>query len=234
VLLVLAAGCFPLLLSGSIPKRKSKLRLAATLGFCVLLAFLAGAALYSLTEGHSITESMVRVVERIFMTPSNVSCMYFEVYPDLRPFVEWSDIRPVRLLLGNEALMPPEGSISIEVAKTLTGVAANFNAAFVAQSWAAAGYPGVIIGALLVAGFCFAVDRFTAWVGRGIVLFPLATYYWLGFGSFGNGSFMTCVIELGLWLVPPFYCLVLARRFVRPAARPGPIEPAAATSSAAQ
>lgn len=212
VFLVLAAGTVPFLLPTSSSRRRGVIRIAARLAITVVLLLLAGAILYSATERYSLADSLGKVLARIFVMPGYGSAMYFEAYPDLIPHTQWSDLRPVRLLLGNGSITPTEGSISTDVAKALTGSSFNANAAFVGVSWAAAGYFGVVVGTLIVALFCFLTDRFTMKARHAISLLPLGIFYWLGFVGYGNGSFLICLIHEGLWLVPGFYCLVLARR----------------------
>lgn len=219
VFLALAAGTVPFLLPTANARRQGFLRIAARLGLIFGLLWFAGAILYSATEGISLAESLNKVSARIFVMPAYGSAAYFEVYPDMIPHTHWLDLRPVRLLFGSGTATPPGDSISINVAEALTGFRFNANAAFVGVSWAASGYLGVIVGTLIVALFCFMTDRFVIRMRHSVSLLPLGIFYWLGFVGYGNGPFLICLVHMGLWLVPVFYCLVLARRrTIRPIA----------------
>lgn len=218
VLWVLAAASIPFAISTASSGRRGVAKIIVRLVAGSALVVLVGSVLYSVTEGHTMLEGLGRVMGRMFTVPSSVSCMHFEVYPNLLPYVQWSDITPVRMLAGNDALMPENRFISIDVAQALTGVKFNANASFLAESWAAAGYFGVVVGTLIMASFCVGTDYFVMRAGRTISLLPLGIYYWLGITSFGNVSFITCVVQYGLWFVPGFYCLVFARwQLQRPA-----------------
>ncbi len=222
IFMALVAGFVPFLLPTSRSKRPSAVKIAVRVIMFLTVVLGMSAVLYSVTEGYSVVESLGRSVNRIILVPANTSCMHFEVYPDLCPHVFWTDLTPVRLWLGATPVLPPNESISMQVASVLTGSSFNANASIVGESWASAGYWGVVTETVVMGLFCFLVDRFMARTARGISLLPLGIYYWFGFGVFGNGTFIPCVVQHALWLVPGFYCLVLHRQ--RPSVVPAPSE----------
>lgn len=207
---VLTAGVIPFLLPK--PGERAVVRTMVKLGAAGLAVMLVSITLYAVTEGLSFGVSVEKVFDRIFGIPSYTSCLYFDVYPDVLPHVNWADFRPVRLILGNDSLLPLEGSLSIDVAVATSGFLYNANAAFIAGSWAEAGYLGVGVVTLIMATFCVVLDRSCARVRRRLSLRPLAIYYWLGFVIYGNSGFINVVLDHGLWLVPVFYCQVLGRQ----------------------
>lgn len=212
IVLVLVAGAAPLLLATMREKRRSSAQIGLRMGVVIGIVMAASAGMYSVTEGSSFGDSLEKSVIRIFAVPSYATLMHFEAFPDTLHHVFWTDLTPVRLLLGNKSLMPGDDSISVEVAQALTGNRFNANASIVGEAWACAGFWGVAIEISVMAAFCFVTDRMTARAGRGMSLLPLSIYYWLGFVSFGNVSALPSIIQHALWLVPAFYCLVLPRQ----------------------
>ena len=151
------------------------------------------------------------MAQRFFVIPSYTSIMYFEVYPDALPHVQWADLRQVREFFGLEALQPRNGFISVDVAESLTGLLWGANAGLVAESWAAAGYLGIIMGSMTFGIFGFVVDRYTAQRLGQINLTPLPVYYWLGLLVYGNSAMLYALVEHGLWFVPFLYCFAIER-----------------------
>jgi hypothetical protein len=216
VVYVLAAAALPFLFS----KHRASgsvfvVALVRAAAFLLVFMLLGAASLY-FTQGMAIEDAAFFVLERFFIIPTSTSCMYFEVYPDLHPFVYWADLRPVREMFGIQHLAPLSGVLSGDVAFLLTGFRYNANASFVAESWAAAGFVGVAVGTVFFAGFCFAVDRFTSKRASGHDCEPLSMYYWLGFTVYGNSAVLYCIFEHGLWLVPFIYFRMLEPRPLAP------------------
>ncbi len=208
---VVAAAVVPFILGRSRLGTGSPYSTIAKIGTSAGVLILISGALYSLTEDLSFGEGFGRVINRFFVVPAYTSMMYFEVYPFRLPHVEWADLRPVRELFGTTSLQPANGLIAIDVAESLTGIRWSPNAGIVAESWAAAGYLGVVLGTLALCAFGFVVDRNTSQRLGKINMTPLAIYYWLGLLVYGNSALLYALAEHGLWFVPFLYCFAIDR-----------------------
>jgi len=160
-----------------------------------------------ITMGVPIEEVVEFVKARFFQIPPYTSSMYFYVYPETNPFVEFSTVRVVSTILGLPQ-MTYSGAISVDVAEAISGLRYNANACMVADGWANWGYAGVIGVTCAASGAFLAIDHYMRVLRRFVDVTPLTLFFWTCLVSFGNTAFLNIVVSNALWFVPFVYPFV--------------------------
>ncbi len=122
------------------------------LGFSTF--FLMLAVFYQITEGETVTESLVHSVYRMFIIPVASNQAWFVVFPEVFPF------RGLIGIFDTIFFDPTKGSTGVQdVSEVITGYQFSLNAAMLAVAWSAAGYFGVAAISGIFCGIATAIDR---------------------------------------------------------------------------
>lgn len=116
------------------------------------------------SASHPIEQAYTNLVNRVFLVPSRIAMIHFEVFPDQQPFLRGASIRGVNELLGlphfplasylYQHAAPPE----LNFANNPYG---NANASFISEMWANFGWWGVVVVSMLAG---VALQAFELWL----------------------------------------------------------------------
>jgi oligosaccharide repeat unit polymerase len=133
-------------------------RTIASLGAIFLIVlFLVVPLLYLMQGTESYGIALFWSVERIFLEGPRALQLYFEVYPDIHPFLHGASTRAVASLFGERHYLPPSIYIPAEV---LGLTDTSFPTLFIGEAWADFGFLGVAAAALFVG---FLLQLYNIW-----------------------------------------------------------------------
>src|SRR5262249_21254436 len=110
---------------------------------------------YYATYGYQGAEAIRETLSRIFVAPLVGVQSYLFVFPNVLAFHYGAGIGLIQRLLGVRDLLDPP----VAVAAIVSGPDVCFNTMWTADMWAAWGWPGVFVGALIVGALVVWLDR---------------------------------------------------------------------------
>jgi len=111
--------------------------------------------LYMINFGQSVANSIQGFLYRVFLVPGASETNFFVIFPDGLPF------RGILQVFGIPwgRIAATDMTTIMDVARMATGTSYSANASFLAVSWSAAGYIGVILVSLFLVVSLVALDR---------------------------------------------------------------------------
>ena len=192
------------LLSRSNSRIKSQLLNGKTI-FLATTVTLIGAGIYAFTEGESVLLGFYGLIERSLLIPSFSGTAYYGLFGDYFSFQG-----PGRLL-G----FPSVDANSLtygDIGRAANGFSHTLNANFIATSYAALGYPGVVLmagGVLLAARYLDGMIRNTSGMERfGLLIANIFVIFEICSGPLLNGIYSGFILNVFL------YVLLFHKKFV--------------------